>query len=306
MYGELRYDPEYLTAISAHVFSGQPRPSFENVFAVREFTEHILHAVLRLEPTPAHIIETKVPFKSHDGTTVNLHRFANTETIEASMPQPSVIYVHGGGMAANMGMPFFVVDYRLAPEHPGPGSIEDVFFGLKHLSEHAAVDPARIAIMGDSGGGGLGAGAALMARDRELRPALAKQVLVYPMLDDRAQLPPGSPLEKLLMRESKDIRLAWSAVLGEDRAGREGADVSEYMAPGRAEDLSGLPSTSVEVGGLDLFRDETIAYVSRLTAAHVETEFHLWPGLPHGFDGVAQLSWTKKAFEARARALRSF
>ncbi|KAK2049691.1 Alpha/beta hydrolase fold-3 [Colletotrichum somersetense] len=201
------------------------------------------------------------------------------------------------------------VDYRLAPEFPGVVAAEDLFHGLRHLSSHATawnVDAARIVLMGDSAGGGAAAGAALLARDRGLSPPLRRQVLVYPMLDDRTSLAEGSPMRPLLKWTTNDSLLAWRAVLGEKAGRPEAEGVPLHAAPGRArvEDLRGLPKTYVDVGSLDLFRDECIGFVGKLTRADVEVELHAWPGLPHGFEGATDIGWVKKAREARNAALR--
>ncbi|OLN89250.1 Carboxylesterase NlhH 3 [Colletotrichum chlorophyti] len=319
---QLQYDPEYLAAITAGDSGPAPAP-FKDVFEVRAFMEPLMRRVLRAQPTPEHVLETKIPFTSHDGQEVGLYRYATREMIDAAEPLAAVVYVHGGGMVScdvdifspqikrfveMVGMPFFAVDYRLAPEFPGGLGAEDVYFGLKHLSEHAAewnVDNSRIVIMGDSAGGGLAAGATMMARDRGLSPPLRRQVLVYPMLDDRTRLQEDAALFKFLTWKTTDSLLAWRAVLG-DKAGDPQADVSVYAAPGRAsvDELRGLPRTYVDVGSLDLFRDECIEFVAKLVRADVEVEFHLWPGLPHGFESSPEMSWVKRALEARNAALK--
>ncbi|KAM0433441.1 hypothetical protein ACHAPT_004321 [Fusarium lateritium] len=318
----LRYDPEYLAVVST--LPPQERPdTFKNVFELRNFTEAALYNIIRILPTPKGITETKIQYKSIDNTTINLYRFANKKITKASTPGPAVLFAHGGGgiscsvdvyapqiarYVADTGITFFAVDYRLAPEHPAPAATEDVFAGLKYILSHAAelnIDPKRIAIMGDSTGGGLAAGAALMARDQCLTPPLAKQILVYPMLDDRTNLPAGSPLEPFLIWKNGDNKQAWTALLG-DAAEKENADVSAYSAPARAKDLRDLPSTYIEVGGLDLFRAEDVSYAGRIAAADVEVELHLWPGLPHVYEVASQATIVKKALEARTRALKSF
>ena len=84
------------------------------------------------------------------------------------------------------------IDYRLAPEHTHPTLVEDCYAGMVWLRDHAGdlgVDPKRIAVYGESAGGGLAAATALLARDRMFEPPLAKQVLIYPMLDDRNTVP---------------------------------------------------------------------------------------------------------------------
>ncbi|GKT43343.1 carboxylesterase NlhH [Colletotrichum spaethianum] len=319
----LQYDPEYRAVVAANS-RGPPRLPFKDVFEIRNFTNPMLHAVLRAQPSPEDVLETRIPFTSDDGAELGLHRFATTEMIEAAEPQAAVVYVHGGGFVAgnvdifapqikrfveSSGMPFFAVGYRLAPEFPGGVGAEDVFHALRHLSEHAAewnVDAAKIVLMGDSAGGGIAAGAALIARDRGLAPPLRRLVLVYPMLDDRTALAEGSAMLPLLTWKPNDSMLAWRAVLGE-RAGRPEAEgIPLYAAPGRAgvEDLRGLPRTYVDVGSLDLFRDECVEFVGKLARADVEVEFHLWPGLPHGFEGAPGIGWVKRALEARNAAMR--
>ncbi|TQN68271.1 Carboxylesterase NlhH [Colletotrichum shisoi] len=319
----LRYDPEYQAVVAANDRGPAPAP-FKDAFDIRNFTNPMLHAVLRAQPTPEDVLETRVSFASHDGEEVRLYRFATKDVVEASRPQAAVVYVHGGGFVAGdvdifapqikrfveaSGLPFFAVDYRLAPEFPGGVGAEDVYHGLKYLSEHAAafnVDKAKIVMMGDSAGGGIAAGATLMARDRGLAPPLRRQVLVYPMLDDRTALAEDSAVFPLLTWKTRDSLLAWRAVLG-DKAGDPAAEgVSLYAAPGRArvEDPRGLPRTYLDVGSLDLFWDECVEFVGKLARADVEVEFHLWPGLPHGFESARGIGWVRKALEARNSALR--
>ena len=127
-------------------------------------------------------------------------------TKAGSQPGSAVYYVHGGGMILSnveiydgpvaryvsaSGVPFLAVEYRYAPEFPHPVPVEDCYAGLQWMVEHAGelgIDPARIAVMGDSGGGGVGGGLVILARDRG-GPAIAKQILIYPMLDDRNTTP---------------------------------------------------------------------------------------------------------------------
>lgn len=316
----LRFDAEYLAVVSTQR-RGSPGPPNKDVWELRSGAENALRAQFQAVPMPKRITSTKIVFKGRDGADLFLYRFSSREQLESPSPTPAIVEVHGGGMvscsaeifasrtaqlADRVDMPVFSVDYRLAPEHRSPGSAEDVFYGLKHLSEHAAaynIDPQRLCLLGESGGGGIAAGAALLARDSSLTPPLAKQVLVYPMLDDRTTLPQDAPLHDFLTWNVHDNRIAWAAVLGEDNAGKPEANVSVYAAPGRATDLSGLPPTYIDSGSLDLFRDECLAYVAKLAEGNVEVEFHLWPGLPHGFEGVSQISWAGKALAARDSAL---
>jgi acetyl esterase/lipase len=233
-----------------------------------------------------------------------------------------MLYVHGGGMifamddvgavydsvvreyVAASGVPALTVDYRVAPEHPDPTPVEDCYAALQWLvsrAEALGVDPARVAVCGDSAGGGLAAGVTLAARDRG-GPAIALQMLIYPMLDDRNTQPDPQLPAELLVWTYDDNVTGWSALLG-DRAG--GDDVSVYAAPARATDLTGLPPTYIDTGDLDIFRDEDITFARRLSAAGVPTELHVHPGCPHGFETIVpDAAVSRRATADRVRRLR--
>ena len=200
------------------------------------------------------------------------------------------------------GVPMLAVEYRLAPEHPHPAPVEDCFAGLRWLSEHArelGVDPQRIAVYGDSAGGGLAAGTALIARDRGVH--LARQILVYPMIDDRTEV--DARLVPFLMWTYDDNETGWRALLGADY--RTDA-VSPYAAPSRAADLAGLAPAYLEVGELDAFRDEDMDYARRLGLAGVSVELHVHPGVPHAFEALApQTAVARRSAADRLRALTS-
>ena len=211
---------------------------------------------------------------------------------------PCLLWIHGGGMiAGTLDMDDLLcdrfadeaeclvvsVDYRLAPEHPYPAPVEDCFAALQWIGESAGeigVDPARIAVGGSSAGGGLAAATALLARDRG-GPALCFQLLVYPMLDDRNTTPSALEFDDIPSWSRQHNISGWAALLG-DAAG--GEHVSEYAAPARASDLSGLPPAIIQVGELDVFRDEDTSYASALLRAGVSTELHVYPGAYHGFN----------------------
>jgi acetyl esterase/lipase len=198
-----------------------------------------------------------------------------------------------------------LLDYRVAPEHPHPTPVEDCYAALCWLAEQApalGVNPARIAVMGDSAGGGLAAGVALLARDRG-GPAIAQQILIYPMLDDRTTTPDPQLPASYLTWNYDDNLTGWSAVLGES-AGTDA--VSPYAAPARAGDLTGLPAAFIDVGDRDIFRDEDITYARRLADAGVPTELHVHPGCPHSFEGLVRAAAvSQRAIADRTRRLRS-
>jgi acetyl esterase/lipase len=255
-----------------------------------------------------------------DGATLDLGWY-HTEAL-GPPPGSAVLYLHGGGMilglehvgrvydlavrdyVAASGVPMLVVDYRLAPEHPHPTPVEDCYAALRWLTENASalgVDPTRIAVMGDSAGGGLAAGVSLLARDRG-GPPIAQQLLIYPMLDDRTHTPDPHLLPFLTWTYDDNVT-GWAALLG-DSAGTDA--VSPYAAPARATDMYGLPDTYIDVGDLDIFRDEDIAYARRLSDARVPTELHLHPGCPHAFEALARgADISQRAIGDRVRRLRA-
>ena len=213
---------------------------------------------------------------------------------------PCVYSMHGGGYVIGtyaMDDPLFdelcpalgfvgvSVDYRLAPETPYPGPLEDCYRGLRWVHDHAdelGVDPNRIGVMGVSAGGGLAAALCLLARDRRETP-VAFQLLDSPMIDDR-QLTPSSRQDGLPVWSRSSNTFGWRSYLG-DLYGRD--DVPPAAAPARATDLMGLPTAFVSVGAVDGFRDEDVDYALRLNQAGVPAELHVYPGACHGFFQLA-------------------
>jgi len=177
------------------------------------------------------------------------------------------------------------VDYRLAPEHPDPYPVEDCYAGLVWTAAHAeelGIDPDRIVLVGQSAGGGLAAGTALLARDRR-GPAVLAQILVSPMLDDSDSTVSTHQIDGVGVADRGMTRFGWEAYLGDRRGGD---DVSIYAAPARAGDLTGLPPAYLDCGSAEVFRDETVAYAGKLWAAGVQAELHVWPGAFHGFTSM--------------------
>ena len=207
----------------------QPRPLVGDWRTRREGGTAMFGVWAALQPVPTDVFRRDISIPSHDGEPILLRWF------EKSGPQPgsAALYLHGGGMLLGIvdvydeilrryvsasGVPLLAVDYRLPPEHPHPTPVEDGYAGLQWFADHASefgVDPARIAIMGDSAGGGLAAATAILARDRG-GPAIAAQILFYPMLDDRNTQPDAemgfSP--GLGMTTSPDGELSSASALG--------------------------------------------------------------------------------------------
>ncbi|KIM93626.1 hypothetical protein OIDMADRAFT_46068 [Oidiodendron maius Zn] len=319
----LQYDRDFYKAIEPllPVLASAPQFPAHDIASRRTVSGKAFEVLLDAfkETSEDKIEETEHTALANDGHSIPIFQFKGRNTSSAS--NPAILHIHGGGMimgsvkifsnvlkqyVSRTGVQIFSVEYRLAPEnaHPTPG--EDCYAAFVWLQEHAKefkIDPSRIGILGESGGGGIAAGVAVMARDRNLSPKLAKQILVYPMLDDR-NTKPLELVEPFTVWKIVDNITGWSALLG-DMAGKDG--VSPYAAPARVENTEGLPPTYIDVGELDIFRDEDIKYAGRIAAANISTEFHLYPGLPHCFDLLApDIPAAKQAFENRAKAMLSF
>ncbi|KQW01440.1 alpha/beta hydrolase [Streptomyces sp. Root369] len=241
--------------------------------------------------------EVTVPAK--DGAPIPLSVFSPADT-DRTTAAPCVYWMHGGGMVMGdrfsqidiplewldeFGAVVVSVDYRLAPEATGTALVDDCYQGLLWLSEHAeelGVDPARIVVAGASAGGGLAAGVTLLARDLGT-PAIAAQMLICPMLDHRNTSTSSRQYSRgpgIWTREMNEF--AWRAVLGD----LNDDEVPQYVSPALAEDLSGLPTTYIDTGSAEVFRDEDTDYATRIWAAGGQAELHVWAGGFHGFDAL--------------------
>jgi triacylglycerol lipase len=168
-----------------------------------------------------------------------------------------------------------------------------------------SIDPARIALSGESAGGGHAAALALYARDMARKngggPAICFLLLDAPMLDDRtaASPDPHPHVGHFIWTPDKNA-FGWSALLGVEAGG---PDVPAAAVPARAADLTDLPPTFIDVGALDLFLEEDMEFVRRLTRAGVPAELHVIPGAYHGFDLAQDSPQVKLANALRQGAL---
>ncbi|WP_151477400.1 alpha/beta hydrolase [Streptomyces albicerus] len=266
----------------------------------------VLAQLRQLPPTPVDTLlegrpvdRREVTVPSGDGAQIPLSIFSPAGA-DRSTGAPCVYWMHGGGMVMGdrfsqidiplewldrFGAVVISVDYRLAPDATGTTLVDDCYQGLLWIAEHAddlGIDPARIVVAGVSAGGGLAAGVTLMARDRGT-PAIAAQMLVCPMLDHRntttaSRQYSGTP--GVWTREMNEF--GWRSVLG----GLEDAQVPGYISPAVADDLSSLPTTYIDVGSAEVFRDEDVDYATRIWAAGGQAELHVWAGGFHGFDAL--------------------
>ena len=216
-------------------------------------------------------------------------------TPEGAAAKPALVYFHGGGwvtgdiethegicrtLANAAGCVVASVDYRCAPEHKFPTAAEDAYAATRWVAEQAStlgVDAARLAVIGDSAGGNLAAAVALMARDRK-GPALAFQVLVYPVTDCDFDRPSYRENAEGYILTSESMRFYWDqyAPGAEDR-------VNPYASPMRAASLAGLPPALVITAEYDPLRDEGEAYARALGAAGVPVAHTRYPGMIHAF-----------------------
>ncbi|WAO96525.1 Abhydrolase-3 domain-containing protein [Fusarium falciforme] len=292
----LKFDPEYLKAIEPFMSGPQPPQQSNDIYGRRATMNMIMTAANDFAPAPPAVPQTVYIVRGHDEVDIKVTRFATEAASKSERPTPAVVYLHGGGFFSNSVEIFTPRIARYAHDSDLP-----YFAHLSESSQEFNIDPTKIIVHGDSAGGGVAAGAALLARDRKLEPPLAKQILIYPMLDDRTKVKDDDPSIELMVWKPDANVVAWDAYLSE---ARKNSDILPYAVPARAASLRGLPPTYIEVGALDLFRDEDIEYASRLAREDVEVEFHLWPGLPHGFDGFLNLSWYERAKESRMSALK--
>jgi acetyl esterase/lipase len=231
--------------------------------------------------------------------------------------RPAILHMHGGGYVAGcarnadeqnvawaqaLDCIVVSVDYRLSPETPAPGGVEDCYAALFWLHAEAdslGVNRRFIAIAGESAGGGLAAALCLLARDRGAIP-VCHQLLTYPMLDDRTTATRHPICGEFLWTPELNA-IAWKAYLGHEP---NVPGVSPYAAPARAATLAGLPPTFIAVGSLDLFFDENLRYIQRLCAAGVQVELHAYPGAYHGFNNLKHSDMYRRYTADRLMALR--
>lgn len=212
--------------------------------------------------------------------------------------RPALLWIHGGGLvvgsarqddglcartAARLDAVVVSVDYRLAPEHPYPAAIDDVFAGWHWLLEHAAelgVDATRLAIGGESAGGGLAACLVQRVHDGGGTQPTA-QWLFAPMLDDRTAADVRRDAANHFVWNNTANRFCWSAYLGRPS---EGTTPPPYAVAARRTDLSGLPATWIYATEIELFHDEVVDYAHRLRAAGVPVDLLTVPAAPHAFE----------------------
>ena len=274
----------------------------------RALTRLLLPLLLPKSKTPAGISIEWIT--TSGGQRLRVYSPAGTKT------RAAMLYIHGGGMmigapqmddgllsniASELDIVIVSPEYRLAPEHPYPAPLDDCHQAWQWMLDNSSqrgLDTKRIAIGGESAGGGLAAGLVLRIHDEGGQRPIA-QWLFCPMLDDRTAL--DRSLDKIdhFVWNNKLNLAGWSSYLG-TKAGTD--HVPAYAAPARRIDFNGLPKAWIGVGDVELFYEEDKKYAERLLAAGVDCELDIVTGGPHAFEGMAPDAQVSKDYLSRARS----
>jgi acetyl esterase/lipase len=263
----------------------------------RALLRRIIRTVVRVMPVPK-IAGVRIRAARIGDTRLRIYQPTDQRTTAG------MLWIHGGGFligdarqdeglcaetAAALGIVIVSANYRLAPEHPFPAARDDLRDAWFWLQIHAAtlgVDPARVAIGGESAGGGLATTLVQHLHDESLVQPIA-QWLFCPMLDDRTAANRELDAIDHWIWNNAANRVGWRAYLGMEPGS---PDVPPGAVPARRGDLRGLPPTFLCVGDIDLFAGEVQTYAERLRAAGVAVTLTVIPGAPHGFETWARLT----------------
>lgn len=291
-----------------------PRGDFADVEASRAFLATLIAPLNEQVDTNGVTVEDRLIPGPAGAPEVPVRVYA--PDARATERRPALLDIHGGGfcsgsidmehavavqVARDLGAVVVVVDYRLAPEHPFPAGVEDCYATLAwmhHCAEDLHIDTARVAVGGQSAGGGLAAAVCLLARDRN-GPPVCFQFLGIPELDHRLETPSMHAFVDTPMWHRPNAEVSWRYYLGENPG-----EVSPYASPSIATDLSGLPPAYVTAMEFDPLRDEDIVYALRLMQAGVSVELHTFPGTFHGSAMMTSAAVSRRAGAELMVALR--
>jgi acetyl esterase len=271
-------------------------------------------------PGPAGPIPVRVYTPSNDSAVDSSTSADETQTTasDGSHAKPCLVYFHGGGfvlcgldshdltcreLAVGAGCIVVSVDYRLAPEAKFPAAPEDCYAATCWVRDQApqlGVDPARIAVAGDSAGGNLAAVVSILCRDRK-GPSLVHQLLIYPVTEHRFDTDSYRTNGEGYFLSRAMMQWFWHQYLDSEADGR-----NPLASPLLAKDLSGLPPATILTAEFDPLRDEGRSYAEALERAGVSTQYTNYPGVFHGFIGMsAQIPRALLAVQESCAALRA-
>jgi len=329
----LEYDVAYLEAARPilELRRNTPKPAKFDFDRARNEAAQLFHLLLANdegvieEPDLDGIYHTEAA----DGCQLEIHhyiprRYPDSESEEPAASEsvkptePALYHIHGGTLLSTKASMFgslcrliaqasqaqvFAIAHRSTPDHPLPLPLTDCYTGLKWLQASAQqfnVDPARIAVVGESEGGGLAAALCLYAKSQQFSPMIKKVQMMYPRLDDRNLIPDPELDNEDLMLSYEMRRAGWEAELGKDRVGKDGVTCLEAPARATEDELKGFPQTYIDVGSMDIYRDESIEFARKLWAVGTPVELHVWPGVPHIFELLApEIPITQLAMQRR-------
>jgi acetyl esterase len=292
--------PSLLDPQLAPLFAGVPSPSFSD-----ETLPMLRQAMTgtRIEAAGLEVVEHHID--QADGTAL---RLVVIRPERATGLLPGVLHCHPGGwilgtpetsgptlvdIARNLDCVIVSVDYRLAPEHPFPAAHDDAVTALRWVRSNAQelkIDTGQIILAGESAGATIAAGVALRCRDEGEDQGIIGLSLVYAPLDDRTTGKPAHPYAGSIGLGADHMRFAWTSYLGD--IGTRG--ISSYAAPGRAENLRGLPPVFLALGALDPVIEENLEFARRLVREGVPAALHIFAGAPHGFDRLETAQVTEQ------------
>jgi acetyl esterase/lipase len=306
------YDPELQPLLEF-----LPAQGIEDLAAARVFFAELIAGLnAELDDSGVALANQSIPGPA-DAPDVALRIYSPQGLAESV---PALLYLHGGGfvigdlesehgnclaLCRKLGIVIVSVDYRLAPETPYPGALEDCYTALRWLHDNSAklrVDATRVGVFGMSAGGGLAAATALLARDRK-GPGLCFQYLGIPELDDRLATPSMQQFTDTPLWSRSHAELSWDYYLG-DQFKRGADNVPIHAAPARADDLSGLPSAYINTMEFDPLRDEGVLYALKLMQNGIATELHSYPGTFHGSSMIETAAVSQRQTSEMFGALR--
>lgn len=304
------FDPEFLPFLEII-----PKLDLNDMPAARALTDQVKFISEGIDTSDLDIDDRQIPGTANNPE-ICIRVYQPKNKTENT---PALLYIHGGGfvlgsvdiehgmsatLAAELGIVVVSVEYRLAPEHPYPAGLEDCYATLSWMHEQSddlGIDATRIAVFGQSGGGGLSAALALYARDKG-GPLLCFQCLIIPELDDRLETASAQFADTPGWDRPNAI-LSWDFYLGSSYQ-RGADDVPYHAAPARATNLSGLPPAYLCTMEFDPLRDEGIAYGAKMLQDGVQVELHNYPGTFHGSSLIMQAGVSQRAMQEMIVALK--